>query len=104
MMALILLLIISSKLVKSNLLILSIFSCHIFQVMVQSHNRRMSFSLYISALAVTDTVVLLCGKLLSEFLFSLFKVMRVQGHKGDKKQPLLKCNSYNTKIFSVIVF
>ena len=35
------------------------------QVMLQPHNRRMPFSLYISALAVTDTVVLLNG----EFIF-----------------------------------
>ena len=33
-----------------------------FQVMVQKHNRQMSFSFYISALAVSDTVVLLGGK------------------------------------------
>ena len=29
--------------------------------MMQPHNRHMSFSLYISALAVSDTVVLLIG-------------------------------------------
>ena len=29
--------------------------------MIQPQNRRMSFSLYISALAVSDTVVLLIG-------------------------------------------
>ena len=33
-----------------------------FQVMIQPHNRNMSFSLYISALAVSDTIVLLVGK------------------------------------------
>ena len=32
------------------------------QVMVQPQNRQISFSLYISALAVADTVVLLAGK------------------------------------------
>ena len=32
-----------------------------FQVMMQPHNRHMSFSLYISALTVSDTVVLLIG-------------------------------------------
>ena len=31
------------------------------QVMIQKHNRQMSFSSYISALAVSDTVVLLGG-------------------------------------------
>ena len=34
-----------------------------FQVMIQPHNRQMSFSLYISALAVSDTVVLIMGKI-----------------------------------------
>ena len=34
----------------------------LFQVMVQPHNRHMSFSIYISVLAVADTVVLLGGK------------------------------------------
>ena len=33
-----------------------------FQVMMQKHNRHMSFSLYISMLAVTDTICLLIGK------------------------------------------
>ena len=33
-----------------------------FQVMIQAHNLRMSFSLYISALAVTDTICLLIGE------------------------------------------
>ena len=32
------------------------------QVMIQSHNRHMSFSLYICALAVADTIVILVGK------------------------------------------
>ena len=32
------------------------------QVMIQPQNRQISFSLYISALAVADTVVLLAGK------------------------------------------
>ena len=35
--------------------------------MIQPHNRQMSFSLYISALAVSDTMVVLTGK--SKFLF-----------------------------------
>ena len=30
--------------------------------MMQKHNRHMSFSLYISALAVSDTVSILCGE------------------------------------------
>ena len=34
----------------------------LFEVMVQRHNRHMSFSLYISALAVSDTVALLIGE------------------------------------------
>ena len=33
------------------------------QVMMQKHNRHMSFSLYISILAVTDTICLLIGEL-----------------------------------------
>ena len=32
-----------------------------FQVMVQKHNRQMSFSLYISALAVSDSIILITG-------------------------------------------
>ena len=34
----------------------------IFQVMIQRHNRDMSISLYISCLAITDTIALLLGK------------------------------------------
>ena len=34
----------------------------ILQVMIQPNNRHMSFSAYICALAVTDTIVLLIGK------------------------------------------
>ena len=33
-----------------------------FQVMVQRHNRHMSLSVYISALAVSDTVALILSK------------------------------------------
>ena len=33
-----------------------------FQVMIQRHNRHMSISLYISVLAVADTIVLLLGR------------------------------------------
>ena len=36
-----------------------------FQVMIQKHNRHMSFSLYISALAVSDTVALISGTFIS---------------------------------------
>ena len=36
---------------------------YIFQVMVQRHNRHMSFSLYISVLAITDTISLLIGRI-----------------------------------------
>ena len=32
-----------------------------FQVMIQHHNREMSFSFYIAALAVSDTITLLIG-------------------------------------------
>ena len=39
------------------------FMLGIFQVMTQKHNRHLSFSLYISMLAVTDTVVLIVGEL-----------------------------------------
>ena len=35
---------------------------NVFQVMVQGHNRHMSFSAYIAALAVSDTIVLLNGE------------------------------------------
>ena len=44
------------------------FSCrvknHVFvlQVVIQSHNRHMSFSAYIAALAVSDSIALLNGK------------------------------------------
>ena len=41
---------------------LSIFNCF-FQVMIQPQNRQMSFSVYTSALAVSDTTTLLNGKL-----------------------------------------
>ena len=41
----------------------------VFQVMIQKHNRHMSFSLYISVLAITDTITLLAGKSLSYFMF-----------------------------------
>ena len=37
-------------------------SFYVFQVMIQKHNRHLSISLYISALAVTDTIALLTGK------------------------------------------
>ena len=53
--------------ISENTVLEPTFTCQTFQVMIQSHNRRMSFSLYISALAVTDTVVLLCGKSQSSF-------------------------------------
>ena len=33
-----------------------------FQIMMQKHNRHMSFSLYISVLAITDTIALVIGK------------------------------------------
>ena len=39
--------------------------------MIQPHNRHMLFSLYISALAVTDTMSLLKGKDLAEVYFRL---------------------------------
>ena len=35
---------------------------NVFQVMLQAHNRHMSFSAYIAALAVSDTIVLLNGE------------------------------------------
>ena len=34
----------------------------IFQMMIQPQNRKMSFSLYISAVAVADTMVAISGK------------------------------------------
>ena len=36
-------------------------NCFYFKVMIQPHNRNMSFALYISALAVSDTIALLIG-------------------------------------------
>ena len=41
---------------------------HIIQVMIQPQNRKMSFSCYICALAVADTIVLLSGKLECHYL------------------------------------
>ena len=41
------------------------------KVMMQPHNRQMSFSLYISALAVSDTMVVLTGKFLSILIWHL---------------------------------
>ena len=35
---------------------------YFIQVMIQPHNRHMSFSLYIAALAVSDTAALLSGE------------------------------------------
>ena len=43
------------------------------QVMMQSHNRQLSFSLYLSALAVNDTIALL----FSEYGFSFVQIFRV---------------------------
>ena len=37
-------------------------SYFLLQVMVQVHNRKMSLSVYISALAVADTVTLILGE------------------------------------------
>ena len=37
----------------------------VLQVMIQKHNRHMSFSLYISVLAVADTVALLIGNIIN---------------------------------------
>ena len=45
----------------------------IFQVMVQRHNRHMSFSLYISALAVNDTIALLIGECLAKTITLVHK-------------------------------
>ena len=41
----------------------------ISQVMIQPHNRQMSFSLYICALAVSDTIVVLTGKSIHTSVF-----------------------------------
>ena len=40
-------------------------SVFVFQVMVQPHNRHMSFSVYISALSISDTISLLNSKFLT---------------------------------------
>ena len=42
--------------------------------MIQKHNRHMSFSLYISLLAVTDTMALLVGKFKFDFPYIIEKV------------------------------
>ena len=42
--------------------------------MIQKHNRKSSFSLYISVLAIVDTISLLIGK----FVFSLVKVDNIK--------------------------
>ena len=42
------------------------------QVMMQPHNRRVSFSLYISALSITDTIALMLGM--------FFSVLWINGH------------------------
>ena len=41
--------------------------------MIQKHNRHMSFSLYISMLAVTDTMALLVGKRGDDFLLNYWE-------------------------------
>ena len=68
-----------------------------FQVMVQRHNRHMSFSLYISTLAVTDTVVLICGEYFIVFhkqiVFNifLFKQSTWGRRIGQKRKISLAC-------------
>ena len=44
------------------------------QVMIQPHNRHMSFSLYICALAVADTIALLNG----ESIIYIYKIYKDQ--------------------------
>ena len=68
------------------------------QVMIQPHNRKMSFSLYMSALAVADTIVVLTGK------FSIIRgfhkrttlaIMPILASEAllheNKKNPVTKC-------------
>ena len=58
--------------VDKKMLLTIIFDICLFpyQVMVQKHNRKSSFSLYIPVLAIVDTISLLIGK----FVFRLVKL------------------------------
>ena len=68
----------------------------ILQIMMQKLNRQMSFSLYISALAVTDTLTLLIG----QFQYCWFKV-NVQLISNSRRK-ILKMSFYR-KIFLIDV-
>ena len=46
-----------------------------FQVMIQRHNRQMSISLYLAAVAVLDTLVLVKGKQLLSGSWKLIAFM-----------------------------
>ena len=48
---------------KVDLLLKGLLVLFCFQVMIQAHNRHMSFSYYVAALAVSDTLSLLIGEL-----------------------------------------
>ena len=63
----------------------------VFQVMRQKHNRHVSISLYISALAVTDSIALLIGK------FKLSSLPSIYGHYprvrvGNNFIPVCLCS------------
>ena len=60
--------------------------------MVQPHNRHMSFSLYISVLAVTDTIALLKGKIDFYVFFSFpfcWNFIGLKGYLNYKKIDLM---------------
>ena len=47
----------------------------VLQVMIQKHNQQMSFSLYISVLAVADTVALLIGNINNYILDMAYELL-----------------------------
>ena len=63
--------------------------------MIQPHNRHMSFSLYISALAVADTTVLLNGKSSEYILQSFQSRLPVWLFTGGRRGP---CSHYPWRI------
>ena len=77
----------------------STISLSMFQVMIQHHNRHMSISYYISALAVTDTIALLIGKF--EPVLTGFSQTHKIGNNANigirgftmckQKNPITKC-------------
>ena len=73
--------------------------------MIQPHNRHMSFSLYICSLAVVDTIVLICGKVISHLISvqNLIKKWRSILVKVNNEGNWTKSRIYFTKIFGSTV-